>query len=1127
MTSMRWLACGAAVSALACGIPSAAYAQETTSAVRGVLVGDNGQPVARAAVTVVHVPSGTRTVTSSNAEGVYDARGLRVGGPYSITVNAPGFETKSLNGINLAVGQTQRLDFDLFSQAAVDEVVVTAARDPESDNTAAVATISRDTIVSVVSVNRDIRDVARRNLLAAGNTGADGGISIAGSNPKMNRISIDGASAQDDFGLNAGGLPTRRGPVSLDAVEQLQVEAVPIDVENGDFQGGSINIVLRSGTNDFHGSAFVNYLNDGMVGDSIRDIPVRFPVSQRNYGAFLSGPIWKDKLFFAVSYETYKTIDVTSVGPTGTPGYANSVRDVTQAKLDEVRSAFDTYATDFEIGGLPVTGPIVDRKYSVKLDWNINENHRFSFTNRYALSEFNNRNGLSTTNAVLNSQWYLGGEEDYNYVGELNSRWSDRFTTQVRVSYRDYERRQAALSGNEFADIRICSAAMSSGARTACESPASFIRFGPDEFRQANELETHNTQIDIKGDYVIGPNLLKFGYQYQKNAIDNLFVGRSDGVYYFDSLADFRAGIASQLLYRNAPTNNPQDAAAVFDYTVNSLYLQDTLDITEDLQVTAGFRYDWYKSSDKPIFNPFFAARNGITNQTTYDGLSILMPRMGFKYDPKTWYRFNGGFGLFSGGVPDVLISTSFSTTGYATVDLDIRRNLDGTFFEAGGNPNFTQAVGATALNIDKADPRFGFDLPSAVTGLVSPNRIAPNSEVIALSPAFQMPSSWKLFLSAEVDLPWDVKMTADYVRSDVRNALAYRDLRVRPLTVNGVQQLTPDGRIRYDGLNLTPAQRAALGVGGTNVLSTLDMLATNVKKGAGFVAAVGFSKSFREGMLDGLDLSIGYARQNLEEQTGGLRFGTTTGSLYASQATGLDPNSDAYGNSPERVRDRIKLEASYRKKFFGDNETRISLFAEARSGRPVSLVMGDPGGFVRSTTFGTNRSGYLLYVPDFANDPNPNDLDVGFVTFADAATRDNFRNFVQRFDIKQGAIAKKGGLRNPDINQLDLQISQELPTLIEGHKLRLSLDVQNVLNLINNKWGLVEEYGPTGGTSSQGILRVVDATCATATGAAAGAASPVCVRYRYSSYNPAAATRTINNDRSLWYAQVSLRYQF
>lgn len=1121
MTMMNRLASGAALTALVCAMSSAVYAQDTTSAVRGQLIGEDGTPVSNATVTILHTPSGTRQLSAPNAEGVFDARGLRVGGPYTITIAAPGFETKTVSGVNLALGDTVRLNFNLISDVAVDELVVTAAADINRDNSGINTTLGRDNIEGVVSVTRDIRDLARRNLLTSSNTNADGGISIAGSNPKLNRITIDGASVQDDFGLNSGGLPTRRGPISLDAVEQFTVQAVPYDVENGDFQGGSIDIVLRSGTNDFHGSAFINYLNDGMVGDAIRDRPVRQPITQKNYGGFLGGPIWQDKLFFAVSYEKYKTAEQLPVGPTGS-GFANSISGVTQATIDQVVGILNnTYATEFDAGGIPVSTPILDEKYSAKIDWNITDKHRASFTYRYSLSESIARPNLNTGTAGLSSNFYLSGDEDYSYVGQLNSNWTDQLSTELRVSYRDYERRQNPPAGQEFSELQICSSGTSSGVFTTCESPASNIRIGPDGFRQANELETHNLQFQAKATYSTGPHLFKVGLESQNLEIVNLFVSNSDGVYYFDSIADFQAGRANQFTYSNAPSGNPFDAAANFKYQQNSIYFQDVLDITEALQVTAGVRYDWYNSNDKPILNPFFTARNGFNNQENYDGRSIVMPRFAFKYEPDSFYRINGGFGLFAGGIPDVLISTAYSTTGYAAAGVTIRRQPDGSFIELNNTPSFTQAIGAAALNINTGDPRFGYDLPTAVTGLVTTASIPANSEVIALDPTFRIPSSWKLFLSGQVDLPWEFTGSADLVLTETRDTVAYRDLRVRPLLINGAQQYTPDGRPRYDGLVISDAARAAQGIGGTNIPAAADLLVVNEGRGQGYVFGVGVSRNF---FSNELRASLGYVRQNLDEGTSGLRFGTTSGSLYASQlADSANANMDAYGRGYEEVRDRVKLDVSYRHEFIKDAPTRISLFAETRSGRPFNMTMASAGGS-RSPTFGTNRSAYQLFVPDFAADTNPNDLNVGVVTFANAATRDSFKAAVDRFGLPTG-IVPKGFNRNPDVNQIDLQISQEIPSFFAGHKFRVVLDVQNVLNLLNNKWGVVEEYGSTG--SGQGNNRLVDVACATAAGVAAGTGSAACDRYIYSNFSSTATSRTINNDRSLWYAQVSLRYEF
>ena len=1126
MMSTRMLANSAAVAALMCAMAVPAFAQETTSAIRGQLEGNDGASVANATVTVVHTPSGTRSITRSGADGVFDARGLRVGGPYTVTVSAPGYETETVSGVVLTQAETLRLNIDLISTTAVDEVIVTAARNPEAGNSGIASTLSRPSIESVVSVTRDIRDLARRNLLTSTNAQADGGVSIAGSNPKLNRITIDGASVQDDFGLNSGGLPTLRGPISIDAVEQFTVQSVPYDVENGDFQGGAIDIVLRSGGNDFTGSAFVNYLNDGLVGEKIKGRSIPQTISQTNYGGFLSGPILADRLFFALSYEKYESSEAVVTGPSGA-GFANSISGVTQSTIDQVVGILNnTYATKFSAGGIPRNTPILDEKYSAKFDWNINDQHRASFTYRYSLSEVTARPNLNSGTAGLSSNFYLSGEDDTSYVGELNSQWTDSLNTQIRISQRDYVRRQMPDSGQEFSELIICSAATSDAVLTTCASGFSNVRIGPDGFRQANELETKNLNIQAKVTYALGDHLFKIGFESQNIEVINLFVPNSDGVYYFDSINDFQLGRANRLTYSNAPSGNPFDAAAKFEYQQNSLYLQDVLDISTDLQVTAGFRYDWYSSDDKPIANPFFLARNGFTNQTTYDGKSILMPRLAFKYDPTESIRITGGAGIFAGGIPDVLLSTSFSTTGYAAAGVTIERNADGTFRELGNNVGFTQAAGASALNVNRADARFGYDLPSTVTGLVTPTILPTASEVIALNPAFQIPSSWKFFLSGSVDLPFGFKAQTDLVVTEVISTLKYTDFKVRPLLVNGQQQVTPDGRLRYDGLTMTDAARAAAGVGGTNVQTAADLVVGDDKRGKGYVAAVGLSRGFLD---NDLNVSVGYVRQNLEESTSGLRFGTTSGSLYASQlAAAEDSNSDAYGRGYEEVRDRAKIEVSYEKAFFADAKTRISFFGEFRSGRPFNVTMASQGGN-RSPVFGTNRGAYQLYVPDFAADANPNDLDVGFVTFDSVNTLNAFRAAVNRFDLPVGVVPK-GYNRNPDVNQVDLQISQEVPTPIQGHKFKVVLDVYNVLNLMNDSWGTIEEYGSTG--SGQGNNRIVDVQCATATGAAAGTGSPVCARYRYSNPSSTALTRSFAgrpgaNNPSLWAAQISLRYQF
>ena len=1119
---------------------TAVYAQETTSAIRGTVATADGLPISGASIRVVHEPSGTTTTTLTGADGVFDARGLRVGGPYTVSVGADGYSADSLDGVIIGAGDTLRLNFDLESASAVDDIVVIGARDVTANNTGVSSTLDADDIAGVVSINRDIRDLARRNILVSSNARDNGGISIAGSNPRTNRVSIDGIAAQDEFGLNGGGLPTRRGPVSLDAVEQFTVDAVPVDVENGDFNGGALDVVLKSGGNDFRGTAFVNYLNDGLVGDSIRGLNLPTQITQTNYGFFVSGPLWRDRLFFSSSYELYESADATTIGPVG-GGFANTIRGITQANIDSVINSFNTlYAADFDTGNILRTMPITDEKYTVKLDWNITDNHRLSATYRSAESaNFQQpRTNLSTSTASLSSAWYVTGEIDEAYAIELNSNWTNSLSTQLRYSERDYTRLQDPPSGQEFADVIICSDATSivtNGVVTGCGSNSQY-RFGPDNNRHANFLNTTNKTLLAKAEYAFGDNLFKIGYQGQEISVYNIFVPSSDGIYYFDSLADFAAGRANSLAYTNAITGNATDAAAVFTYQLHSVFAQDTLELTPTLTLQAGVRYDWYRSDDKPARNANFIARNGFSNQSTYQGMEILMPRVSVEWDATDWLTVNAGAGLFSGGLPDVFISNSYSNTGVLTSGINIQRLADGTFAETTGTPGFSQALGASALNLSLTSPRTFYDIPAAVQAFQGGAVASPTANVNALSPSFELPSDWRFFLNATVEAPegWASSFLPDYASRAVDNwrlsfdavftqtnkGFILRDNRAQVLRVNGVAQFTPDGRMRYDGVTGTTAQRTAFGITSTNPGSNVDLVAFNGPgEGEAYTLGLSASRSFD----NGLDVLVGYAFQSNEDQTTGLRNGTTAGGLYGNGPSRFDPNQESYGTSSEEIQNRWKGELNYRRNLFGDYETRFNLFGEIRDGRPLSFTMSD-GTSPRSPTFGVNRGLQLLYVPDFANDANPTDLQVGNVFFESATTRDRFRALVDTFGLPYGQVLQKGEGSDdqPEVYQLDFQFSQELPVYFLPGRLRFTADVQNVANLLNDEWGIIEEYG------SLEAQNLITAQCADATGVAAAPGNPVCTTYRYSTPSPTADV--INRDtagRSLWAIQLGLRYSF
>lgn len=1127
MHSMKQLAYGAGLLALCAAMSSAAVAQETTSSMRG-LVTASGVPISDATVTVVHTPSGTRTTTGTNSTGAFDARNLRVGGPYTVTVAAPGQPSRTYADIFLNVAETYNLPIDVAEVAAV-EVTATARRTEVGPSTV----LNRDAIESVVSVTRDIRDLARRDVLVSQNIRGDGGISIAGSNPRTNRITIDGVTAQDPYGLETGGLPTSRGPISLDAVDQFSVAAVPTDVENGSFTGGALNIVLRSGGNQFHGTAFVNYLNEGLVGKNIGSIRVPQVISQKNYGATFTGPIFQDKLFFALAYETYSSSGSNGIGPAGEGFATNYANGFSRAALDNIVNSFNgLYASDYETGDVLRTYPITDKKYSAKLDWNITDNHRASLTYRHSESTTTAVGNNSINLAALSSDLYLASYIDKAVTLEVNSDWNDRFSTTFRATYRDWDKGQDPPTGQNFSEVTVCAqpgvdSASSNANNISCASGNNQLRFGPDTFRHANQLNIEEAQFQFGGTYVVGPNRFKFGYQAAHKDVYNVFLPSARGAYYFDSVSDFQAGRANRLVYQNASSGDISDAAAVFDYWIHSVYAQDSVTITPDLKVTAGVRFDYLDLNQVPIENPNFLARNGFSNTKTVDGLHVFMPRASVEWTPRPGLKLTGGIGLFSGGYPEVLFATPFYNTGYQTSQIEIRRLADGTFSEVSNTPGFNQTIGATALNNLAADPTFGYTIPASVRalqmGTLSPGGalIPPASSVIALSPSFEMPGEWKAYLSGAWTVFDGWRLTADYVASKANNALTYRDFRAQPLIVNGQQAVTPDGRLRYDALTATPAQRAAAGITSVNPGSTnFDLVAVNEDTGSSWTAAVGVSKSFDFGV----DFAFSYAKQSVDELNAGLRFGTTGSSLYQNVPAGIDPARDAQGRGLEEIQDRAKLELGYRKMFFGDNETRISLFGERFSGRPFGFSMNDTGTSGRNGTFGTARVNYLLYVPDIAGDTNTNDLDVGAVRFATAGDRDRFLGYVRQFNLGNNRILEKNSNTNKDISRLDLQLSQELPSVFEGHKFKIVFDIKNVLNLIDRDWGKVAEYGTS--SSGGGGEVIARAQCADASGAAIPTTSAACPRYLYTNV-PTSVNRTFNQQASLWYAQVSLRYEF
>ncbi len=1091
---------------------AALHAQDTTSTIRGDVT-QGGAPVAGAEVVITNVPSGTTSTVTTGADGSFNAAGLRVGGPYTVRVTAPGADAVEVTDIFLTAGQPFRIPVEIGS--ADEAIVVTASRTGAREQSQGpITTLTREEIEGVASVTRDIRDIARRDPFANIDPSNSRTIEIAGQNGRLNRFSVDGVQFSDDFGLNNGGLPTSRGPVPFDAIEQLSVKVAPFDIEEGDFQGGSINVVLRSGGNRFTGSAFYTFLNDDLTGDSIKGNPVLLDFKSEQYGGFLSGPIIKDKLFFAVSYEKLKESDPVDEGPTGL-GFAAEIPRLSEAQVNQISSiAQSRYG--FDTLGIGRTNSEQDEKLSAKIDWNVTDDHRVSLTyiRNKGSQQFTQNNVVSTTGPTFGfrSNGYELQEEINSGAFQLNSTWSDRLSSELRVSYRDYNRDQTPFGGRDIAQFEVCldptSVNAGNNSLTTCGSTATSnprVFFGPDISRQSNDLNTENLSVDFDLTYQAGAHTIKGLFGYTETDVFNLFLQRSLGDYYFDSIADFQAGNANRVRIGGTPSGDVNDAAAQFSTQTFTFGIQDDIDVTDLLQVSIGARYDLFAGEDRPPLNPNFLARYGFSNREIFSGLGVFQPRVGFNWKPIDRLIIRGGVGIFAGGTPDVFLSNSFSNTGQLTNAIDISRNTSaaGCSPTPGGlTPAAAAAFCAGALNGVN-----GRTFSPALLSFLQTNTASfAAAPVNAVDPDFDPPSQLRATLSAsyEADLGFlgdGWLFGADFVYGETRRGITYTDLRSVPIGT------LPDGRTRY-------------GPFGGAATNNQDLLLTNDNRGRSYIAVARFDKEWDFG----LGIGASYTYQDIKDAN--AITSATAGSLYGNNAF-EDPNFAAYGRSIYEITHAFKTSINYKRAFFGDYETNFSLFAEYRSGRPFSYTFRDPASG-RSPVFGTNGNSarYLLYVPQSGSD--------ALVSYDSVATQNALNSFID--DTKglrkyRGMIVPKNTGTSPGNWKVDLHVDQELPVpLWSQARIKLFADVENVLNLLDSDWG-VQRQVPFSYLASVVNVQCLSAPVATGTTPGAGvvATSPAggCAQYRYANFQQPDIVIQNQNRQSLYQIRVGVRFEF
>ena len=868
---------GASTIALAMAMSTSAFAQTTTSDIRGTVTTEAGAPIANATVAVVNTATGYARTVTTNAQGQFSARNLNISGLYDLSVTGDGYQGERVEGVALTLGKTASFNFDLSAVAApADEIIVVGQRTVLANvATGPSAVFTLSDLQNMPTVNRDIKDIIRMDPRVYIDDSFNDAIQCAGANPRFNSLTVDGVRMNDNFGLNSNGYPTERIPFSFDAIEQVAVELAPMDVEYGGFTACNINAVTKSGKNELYGGVFFDYTTKGLRGDK----PEGF--GEKRYGGNVGFPIIKDKLFAFVAYEKLEGSNLF------TGSLENS--NVSQANYDEIIN-IATSQYGYVSGGLPDTADNADEKLLVKLDWNINDMHRAAFTYNYNDGFNISQSDAGSTRLADGNHFYERGAKLKSYSGVLYSDWNQNLSTEFGVSFLDLDNRQLSVAGLDFGEVQIRN--VGGGASTRTNTT---VYLGADDSRHANKLNYTLTTFKAKADYRMDNHLFTIGVENESFDVFNLFVQEARGETVFNSIADFRNGDFSDYRYENAAgSNNVNDAAAQFQFSQRAFYVQDVWEVDENLTLTYGLRYDINYSDDTPTFNQNFFDQHGIRNDSNLDGKDLWQPRFGFDYNVDGNIEIHGGAGLFSGGNPNVWISNNYSNNGVTQFEYRVRGgNLSGFTYPNGGSPFF--------------------DIPQE--GLDAVANAAGRGPVNAIDPDFELPSEWKFSLGTSFELDGGAffgdgyKVGLDVLYSKTNEAALVRNLE---LSQTGT---APDGRPIYFGFPFN------------------DFLLTNANdKGDSLVLSAIVSKEHDFG----LNWNLGYAftdANDVNPMTSSVAFSNDKNIALS------DPLNPGLATSNYEIPHRFTFSANYKYDFIEDLTTTFSMFASYASGRPFSYV--------------------------------------------------------------------------------------------------------------------------------------------------------------------------------------------
>ncbi len=1087
---IKYLLAASVVSLSAAAImPAPAMAQQITSGIEGSVSSADGAPLAGAVVVITDTRTGQSRTLTTGSDGQFRVDSLITGGPYEVTATTAGFEGQTVENIYINLQGNSQLTFQLAATAGSEDnvIVVSGARVQLSQRAIGPGqSFGTDTIEAFPSISRDVRDIIRIDpRVSLDRSNEVDRVSCLGGNDRTNAFTVDGIAQSDLFGLNGTPFASRNSlPLPYDAVRETSVEFAPFDVQYGQFTGCAINVVTKSGGNDFHGSAFFTYASDSLQGDTAGGVDFSGqPYKEKRWGATLSGPIIKDRLFFFAAYEETDLADSQEEGPAG-EGYPTELGFVTTDQFNQYSQILSS-VYGFEAGGLARSLPESSVRYFGRLDAYITEDHRLEATYQ-RLEETNvEPDDFSRTSNVFtgyNAFEDEGTVSDY-YSLRLYSDWSDVFSTEIRASRAEVQDVQGPVGGGEAQSgnpiPRIVVGVSNNGQNGSIVS-------GPGFSRGANDLKTTVTQLKALGRLNAGNHTITIGGEYNQLKVFNLFAQNATGTLTFNNLTDFANGLLSggtntfpsgdaivagqsAGAYGNfTGSGDINDAAARWQRTTWTAYAQDDWQVSDQLNVIAGIRAEWL-SGDAPTGNQNFFNRYGFTNANSFGKIDpVFLPRVGFTYDVDNsgFFRntqIKGGVGRFTGGDPAVYFSNAFSNNGFAVG------------FGQTGNA----ACGPAGTQIDVTPGGTYSGIPQCIidAGGVQSSRGLADTQ--STDPNFEMPTVWRAnfglstMFGTETGFFSDWRLNVDFIYSKFVNPVDFVDLSQVVNPALGLGGYTVDGRPIYRAIDptVTGCNAVLQNQGGspptyTGVTSACfstgrddEIQLTNGKSFESKIASVILSKNWNRGFItDGgsINFNLGYAYTDAENN----RYSSSsTATSSFDIVAAADRQSVDVATAEFQTKHNFTMGLNVREQFFSDYDTSFGFIFVARSGRPYSVVWDNgPSSVLNDSASGDFNS--LLYVPTGISDPNVSPSS----NAAALADLDAFISSKSCINKYRGMTLPRNSCTNPWFYDLDLRFSQELPGPasifgVTEDKLKLFVDFDNFLNLVDSGSNLFKRY--------------------------------------------------------------------